>query len=157
MKKREYLGIGLFFVFGGLFMMGVGYFYFTDSQYLNLKQNGIVAEGRVVKYTLVGKNDNGFQFLFWPLAFITYQTFGIRDYWITLEFTDQKGGKHQFRNGFAISAPKKIMGKKFSLYYNSIKPSQAIVYDFFYFFGIPIILFCTGLIMAIIGYFSIKL
>jgi hypothetical protein len=74
-----------------------------------------------------------------------------------VEFSDEKGKQHLFRNDFVISGSKKSVNKGFKVFYDIENPSNAIVYDFFYFYGVTLVLVLTGAGMVGIGYLALKL
>ncbi len=137
-------------------MLAIGYFYISSNDYWELKENGALADGRVVKYQLSDKDDNGLQFLFLPFAYIAYQTIEINDYWVTVEFIDASGDTHRFRNDFVLSSSQKSLKSGLKVYYDSQNPSRAIVYDFFYFYGVPLVLTLLGIFMVFMGYVAVK-
>jgi hypothetical protein len=157
MRKREFLGISLFLIVSGLGLVILGILYTPNNSYLDLKTNGAVADGRVISYQLAENDGDGLQFLAMPMMYIAYQTIKIENYWIKVEFSDATGKTHQFRNDFVVSSSQKAMKNRLKIFYMQDDPSKAIVYDFFYFYGIPLILILTGIMSLAIGVFAYRL
>jgi Protein of unknown function (DUF3592) len=164
MKKGEFFGIGLFFLFGGLFMLVIGIWYTVDNDYYTLNNVGIRAEGKIIKYREAPEDESSdLMWLYNPVLYVLAAS-GIIDemvlksYYVSVQFEAKDNKIHTFRNKFVLELDVKSKDwRKVEIVYFPDNPDEAVVYDFFYFYGITLLLIIISLISFLLAYFGFKL